>query len=399
MSHHPEPARRSGRDRSPTPLQILILTEAGDVWPSGRNRALLYADCFRRDSLDVHYRTRLSVGLTRLATGTGLLWTRLLGLGFGRCLAWANRIVAALKEPSLLRLARRCDVVYLEKTPSAKLVAALRQQSGARLVYDLNDAVWLPWMQRFLGSEVLNILRSVDMVTCDNRYGQEFARGHNPQGMIVPEPALVELFDRRRDSVRRTGDPVVIGWVGSPTTAFNLFAIWEPLELLFERFDNIVLRLVGVGHDWRLLPRFEKVRVTQLIAYDEDDLVREVLQMDIGLFPLFNVEDSYARGVHKPTVYMAGEACVVATGLGENCDLIQSRVNGFLARTNEEWLETLSELIRDPELRRRAARAGLQTARRDFSIERCYQFLKEALLPPASRAGLEPPPPPGIQPS
>lgn len=363
------------------PKRILILTEAGDVWPSGRNRALVYAGLFRRDGVEVHYRTRLSVAVSRLATRSGRFWNRLLDIGLGRCLAWINRMVVAFKTPLLLQLARRCDVVYLEKTPSASLVRSLRRRSSARLVYDLNDAVWLPWMERFFGNEVPEILRTVDLVTCDNRYGLEFSRTINPNGRIVPEPALVELFDSRRTLYRRTGDPVVLGWVGSPTTAFNLFSIWEPLELLFQRFDNIVLRLVGAGHDWRLLPRFEGVRCTQLGSYDEDDLVREVLQMDIALYPLFNVGDSHIRGTHKPAVYMAGEACVVAARLGENRDLIQSGTNGFLAGSGEEWLETLSELVRNPSLRRRSASAGLETARREFSIERCYHSLKEALLP------------------
>ncbi len=41
------------------------------------------------------------------------------------------------------------------------------------------------------------------------------------------------------------GEKVVLGWVGSPGTAYNLFAAWEALERLFARHPGIELRLPG----------------------------------------------------------------------------------------------------------------------------------------------------------
>ena len=125
-------------------------------------------------------------------------------------------------------------------------------------------------------------------------FGLAYARAHNAHTYLVPDPPQVELYESRRGRVARDPSTVVLGWVGNYDTAFNLYAIWEPLERLFERYDYITLRLLGVGHDRRVLPRFEKVRYSILPYYTQAELIDEVLKMDIGLFPLFDVEDESA---------------------------------------------------------------------------------------------------------
>jgi glycosyltransferase involved in cell wall biosynthesis len=108
-------------------------------------------------------------------------------------------------------------------------------------------------------------------------------------------------------------------------------------------------------------------------------MVREVLGMDIGLFPLFNIEESAIRGVLKATIYMGGEAAVIASPRGQVPELIRDGVNGMLASSNQEWIQKLEKLITDHELRRKLASAGLQTVRREYSLENSFHPLLQAL--------------------
>ena len=108
-------------------------------------------------------------------------------------------------------------------------------------------------------------------------------------------------------------------------------------------------------------------------------MVREVLGMDIGLFPLFDIEDSRVRGILKATVYMSGEAAVVATPVGQNATLINPRENGLLATSSDEWIASLSALIADPQLRRQLAANGLQTVRGAFTGRDCFDQLCRSL--------------------
>jgi glycosyltransferase involved in cell wall biosynthesis len=216
-------------------------------------------------------------------------------------------------------------------------------------------------------------------VTCDNRHGAAFARQFNPRAFVVPDPPQVEMFDKcRTESQERRGE-LVIGWIGSPSTLCNLYRIWEPLEQLFAKYPGLHLRLVGTGHDRWLLPRFEKVRWSATPHYTRSEMVREVLGMDIGLYPLFDVEDSLARGILKATVYMSGGVAVVASAVGQSRELICDGVNGMLAVTPGDWFAKLEQLILDRGLRRAIADRGLATVRREYSLARCFESLADAL--------------------
>lgn len=366
--------------------RILVVLEAGDAWPSGWVRALVYRDLFREKGYEVTYVSRRWAWLMRMQWGRNRVLGRLSQRGFDKVLGGLARLAAVLREPWIVRMAARYDVVYLAKVSSLRLVRRLRRRTRARLVYDLNDAVWLPsWRgyERAIGE----ILGSVDAVTCDNVHGVEYARRHNRNSFVVPDPPQIELFDRYRSQRPARDGGLVLGWLGSPSTVFSLYAIWEPLERLFGRHADLHLRLVGVGHDPRLLPRFEKVRWSTVPHYTRHEMVAEVLAMDIGLYPMFDVEDSLARGILKATVYMSGGVAVVCSGVGQCRDLISDGVNGMLANSADEWFQKLERLVVDPELRRAIGARGLETARREYSLPCCFESLSRVLCPATAAEG------------
>jgi glycosyltransferase involved in cell wall biosynthesis len=118
-------------------------------------------------------------------------------------------------------------------------------------------------------------------------------------------------------------------------------------------------------------------------------MIEEVLGMDIGLFPLQDVEASIVRGVLKATVYMAGEAVVVCSRVGQSLDMIQDGVNGMLASSSEEWEKKIELLITNPILRERITKAGLETVREGFRVEKSFLKLCSILDPTSSRGESE----------
>ena len=360
--------------------RVLIITEAGDAWPSGWVRALVYRDLFRAKNIQVDYMSRQLPRLAGFWGRNGILFNRLMDAGLGSILGRLAYIVARGRENLIVRQAKQgYDAIYLQKTGSLELVSALRQVSAGRLVFDLNDALWLPANAGYAGGKVREIIRVVDAITCDNHFGLEFARQFNQNIFLVRDPAQVELFDQHRIIAKKNEQSVVIGWLGSYATLFNVFSIWEALEVVFSRHKGLNLRLVGTGYNRLLLPRFEKVNYSCVPFYSQKDMVREVLGLDIGLFPMYAVEDSLARGIGKSTIYMSGEAAVIASPRGQLPELIQDGVNGMLANSTQEWVDKLEQLITDHELRRRIAAAGLETVRRDYSLQKSFEALLRAL--------------------
>jgi glycosyltransferase involved in cell wall biosynthesis len=285
------------------------------------------------------------------------------------------------REAMILRLARQSDIVFLQKTKSFNLISQIRKKTTARIIYDLNDGLWLPKFSSFFGGANLGqVLALANAVTCDNPFGLEQARKFNANVFLVPDPPQVEQFDRVRASVQKDEKKIIIGWVGSPATLFNLYAIWEPLEMLFAKYASIDLRILGSGYQASVMPCFEKVRITKIPYYSHEQMIQEVLKMHIGLFPLFDIEDSRARGILKATIYMSGGACVVSSPIGQICDIIIEGENGFLAKDKEEWVQKISTLIEDKYLRNSISKKALETIRRDFSLESCYKKNSKAVL-------------------
>jgi glycosyltransferase involved in cell wall biosynthesis len=353
--------------------KLLVVLEAGDSLPSGVIRGLAYEDLFAQNGFDAKFVSRRP---GRLFKNSRFPLRQLLDFAPLR-----NRLVSraiVYNENRIRKLARGADVIYLNKVSSHSLLQDLLREKHARIVYDFGDAIWL---QEWSGSELNEILRQVDAVTTDNEITAGYVRRVNPNCVVIPDAPALHVFDeRRRELSQKPTDRVVLGWLGSPGTAYNLYVIWEALEELFRRHAHLHLRLVGTGNDLRLIPEFENVRFSCVPFYDQTKMVEEVFGMHIGLFPLQDVERCRMRGVFKATNYMSGEAAVVASPVGQCADFIQDGVNGMLAATQEEWIDKLEKLILDEELRRRLAEKGLASVRDNFRVEQSFAKLKQVLV-------------------
>ncbi len=315
----------------------------------------------------------LPPGRTRLSHLAWRLGLRDAARGIER--DWLDR-----HEDEIVRDAAKVDVVYAVKIPSLTLLRRIRSLDGPRILLGTGDALWLPVTRKWGWDDIEETFRISHAVTCVNRFTADHVRQYNPNVFIVPDCPQVEDFDARRSSVNRAEDEIRIGWIGSPETAGSLYRIWEPLEDLFTRQARLHLRLVGIGGEGLLnVPRFEKVRWSSRERYSREEMIQEVLEMHIGLFPQFRGDDALARGSLKAEVYMAGEAVAVAQDYGDNRELIDQGVNGFLAGNEEEWLRCLEWLVTHPDERATIARRGLDTVRERFSRERCFEMLAHAL--------------------
>jgi len=287
--------------------------------------------------------------------------------------AWVAR--GARRRWQILR-SPRYDLIFVHRElfPLGLSVGMLPlleilHRSNSRLVYDFDDAVYLPHRQNrgVVGwfenpTSVNRLMRMSETVIAGNAFLLEHARKWNTHAHCIPTPV-----DTRRYFPAENGKsaPVpVIGWIGSPSTAKYVGSLRPVFERL-AKTHRFRLKVIGAGKE----VAFPGVDV-EIRPWDLRTEADEFRQCDIGLYPLW--DDQWSRGKcgYKALQFMASGVPVVASEVGMNTEIIRHRANGMLARTEEDWVRHLGELLEDPALRRSLGSAGRQTIEEDYSLDR-----------------------------
>ncbi len=282
------------------------------------------------------------------------------------------------QEDRIVEASREYDVVYLLKVPSFSLVDRLKRRSTARVVFDLSDTLWKPVHREQGWHDLEAILQRVDAVFAENEYMGAFGARYNRFIRLVPDSTPVERFERiRRQIAPRPAGRTVVGWIGSQGTVGALQAIRGPLRRVFDRHPDLVLRVVGCGSPPPDLPG---IPCSFRPDYDEDGMIREVLGMDVGLYPPpGDAEDYVGRGGLKAMIYMTGGVPAICLKAGECASLIEDGVTGMLVEKESDWDEKLDRLVRDPALRLEMSRRAREAARTRHSPEAVFRILAAAL--------------------
>ena len=355
--------------------KVLIVTDTSRAIETSI-RARQYEEEFsKQPALKAKFMSRRPDWYLDLLANLGRHWW---GLPLRRMLQYFDAWILRWREKKIVRQSRDCQVVYLLRIPSWPLHKALWQKNAAKVVMDLNDGLWLRHYRGRLGFDKLeDMLRCSHAVVCENQTLVDFAKIHNANASMVPDPPQIEEFDKFRNANQAKTAQLVLGWIGTPGSADNLGVIFEPLEDLFTRHHGLHLRILGA--DAGDVPRFENVRFSCKPVYSNREMIEEVLQMDIGLFPLYRTQDLKTRGSLKARIYMAGGVVAACQNWGDSTQLIRHRQNGVLAGTPDEWVAELAWLIDHPAERRAIAARGLETIRSNFTRAACFAKLAAVL--------------------
>jgi glycosyltransferase involved in cell wall biosynthesis len=131
-------------------------------------------------------------------------------------------------------------------------------------------------------------------------------------------------------------------------------------QRLAERVD-FKLRVIG-NFDWEL-PGVD----LEVVRWTAKREVEDLQAIDIGVYPLPIDDWVSGKSGLKAIQYMAFGLPTVATNVGTTPRIIRHGENGMLVRTEEEWLDALERLVRDPHLRRRLGEAAREDAVAKYS--------------------------------
>ena len=297
---------------------------------------------------------------------------------------WRSVLRAFRRRVKQLRSARAFDLIWLEKEALPWFpwpIERMLLPAGVPIVSDYDDAVFHQYdlhrnalVRWFLGTKIDHVMARSGLVVAGNEYLADRARKAGAPKVVVV-PTVVDSTRYRVAATRHPSHPK-IGWIGTPGTWTSYMKpIQAGLTNIAEK-NGATLLAVGAGTAAAPAPRLE-VR-----EWAEDGEVEMIQEMDIGIMPLDDTAWSRGKCGYKLIQYMACGLPVVASPVGANNEIVEHGVNGFLADTEEDWIEALGCLLRDPDLRRRMGMAGRKKVEASFSVAAhgpaIARFLREA---------------------
>jgi glycosyltransferase involved in cell wall biosynthesis len=272
---------------------------------------------------------------------------------------------ASLERVKLLLSSRRFDaaIVHCELFP---LAPGWLERVALRVpyIYDFDDAFYLRYrvgnlgaLQILLGGKFDTVMRGAAAITAGNSNLAAYAKTLNANVSVLPSVVDTAHFS---PSARPDNPVFTVGWIGSPSTAPYLERLVAPLHTLGR---EQALRLVVIGGK---APYIENVDVLE-IPWSEDREVDLINTFDVGVMPLPN--DEWARGkcAFKLVQYMACGVPVVASRVGANIDLVTPAC-GFLADTDEQWVEALRKLRSQLSMRMRMGESSRKRVLDAYSL-------------------------------
>ncbi len=356
------------------PLRILFLPRYARVAASSRHRFHNYFPLLERAGFECDASALFDERYWEKKNRTGKTPPIDALRGYGRRLA-------------VLAHARRYDLVVLHCEALPYLPAfwerALVRQ-GVPYVLDFDDAIFHNYDQhpvravRFLlGRKFRRVLEGAVAVIAGNRYLADYAGGVARRVEVLPTVVDLDVYRPVRSRLNRA--EVVVGWIGSPSTAPYLAGIAEALADFQRRSGGRVV-LVGSGP-----VRLPDVTLEER-PWSEAAEVTDIGDFDIGVMPLPDTPWARGKSGFKLIQYMALGIPVVASPVGANLDIVEQGVNGFLAAGKEDWVEALDRLAGDAALRQRMGAAGRQRVEERYCLQVTAPWLAEILRSSARAA-------------
>lgn len=255
---------------------------------------------------------------------------------------------------------------YFEKAISKK----------APMIFDFDDAIWLHEISdankrlAFLkdATKTSSIIKPAALVLAGNDFLANYARQFNQSISIVPTTIDTDTY---RLTHKKENKGVCIGWSGSFSTIKHFATAIPVLKKLKEKYgDKIYFKIIGDAK------YYCEELATQGIAWNGATEIEDLSEIDIGIMPLPDDEWSKGKCGLKGLQYMALNIPTLMTPVGVNTDIVKNDINGYLPKTEEEWVQVLSMLIDNPGKRKEVGDNGRKTVEVEYSVIRWREQYK-----------------------
>jgi glycosyltransferase involved in cell wall biosynthesis len=274
----------------------------------------------------------------------------------------------AASRAAALTSSWKADVTWISRQ-LLPAFAPLQAMAKRPMILDIDDAVWL----NTGGHRARDLARASDLVVCGNNFlAHQFSRW-NANITVIPTAVNTCWYRPRRAPAIESLDyppTLFLGWTGTSGNFPFLYAIEGALMRVMQHFTHAKLLVVADRPpQFKLLPE-SRVEFERWTPRTEQ---AAFTRMAIGLMPLADTDWCNGKCSYKMLCYMSAGLPVVVTAAGMNREVLALGEVGLSAGCEGEWIDALTALLEDANLRRRMGAAGRAVVEERFSLQKLTQ--------------------------
>ncbi|WP_419711402.1 glycosyltransferase family 4 protein [Pseudomonas sp. NFX224] len=330
-------------------MKILLLSKYSRLGASSRLRCLQYIPALEKGGVEVVVQCLFDDAYLKFLYSSG------------KRSAFRTAYCYLLRFFTLFTV-RKYDIIWIEKEVFPYFPATverLLRVFAFPYVVDYDDAIFHNYdlsssllIRKILGRKIDVVMRNARCVIAGNNYLANRAIAAGAKDVVV----VPTVVDKNRYLAKRdaSGQSLVIGWIGSPSTQKYVIGI---RQALLKACDEFGARVMLIGATPEIVDELSGIPV-EVQPWSEDSEVDFIRQMDIGIMPLVDGPWEKGKCGYKLIQYMASGVPVVASPVGVNIEIVDGSQCGLLADSSSQWESSLRELLGNADQRLHYGRAG-----------------------------------------
>lgn len=269
------------------------------------------------------------------------------------------------------------DLVIVQRKLLSTLELRLLRRRVSSLLFDFDDAVWMRdsyskrgFTSRRRHARFQAMMSACQHVVAGNTFLADAAREAGATSISVI-PTCVEVRDYPIAKHDRPSSSTELVWIGSSSTLQGIEAIQSILQAVARRLPHLAIKIIC--DRFLTIPGVTVHSCPWSAASEKAELA--AAEIGISWVP----DDPWSRGKCglKLLQYMAAGLPVVTNPVGVHSEMVRHGENGFLVKSEAEWVEAIDTLAHDAELRRRMGAAGRRLVEQCYSVEAGAQLWLE----------------------
>lgn len=209
-------------------------------------------------------------------------------------------------------------------------------------------------------SKIYYLIKKSKKIICSTPALEKLFRKIRKDNNVYFIPPSLNLSKYTRKNIIET-EEIIIGWTGTFSSMHFLKTIEETL-IKISKIRNIKLVVIG-----NFIYKNSRMKCTS-INWNKENEITDLLNFDIGIYPLINDDWIIGKSGLKVMQYMALGLPSVSSDFGNVKNFIVDNENGMLAKNENDWYEKLIYLIDNLNERIRIGKNARKTISQQFSI-------------------------------